>query len=217
MHIKAFTFNPFSTNCFVVASEGEAAVIDPSCQTPGEIDALTRYVDAEGLTVRHLLLTHAHVDHIFGCRSLSSLFGVKVRLHAGDLPLLRQAVRQAEMFGVAIDPVEDPDADLKEGDTISVGEIEMGVLHTPGHSPGSVSYVDRGNGYVVSGDVLFRGSIGRTDFWEGSLPTLMQSIFQKIVPLGDEIVVYPGHGPSTTVGAELRQNPFLTGALSADD
>jgi hydroxyacylglutathione hydrolase len=217
MEIKVFTFNPFSTNCFVIADDGEAAVIDPSCKEPGEIDAVTRFVASGELTVRHLLLTHAHIDHIFGCRSLAEAFDLRVRLHPADLPLLRQANRQAELFGVSIDVVTDPQADLAEGDTIELGNIRLQVLHTPGHSPGSVAFVDRANHYVVAGDVLFRGSIGRTDLWEGSLPTLMQSIYQKIVPLGDAFTVHPGHGPSTSVGAELRQNPFLSEAFSEND
>jgi len=213
MDIRTFTFNPFSTNCFVVHDGDEAAIVDPACQAAGEVRAVMDYVADHELSVRHLLLTHAHIDHIFGCQALADAFDLEIRLHPADRPLLDGAPQQAELFGVPLDAITAPVRPLGEDERIEIGGTWWEILHTPGHSPGSISFVDRANGFVLSGDVLFQGSIGRTDLWKGSLPLLMQSIFQKIVPLGEEFVVYPGHGPSTTVGSEVRLNPFLTGAM----
>lgn len=210
MALKSFTFNPFSTNCFVVDSEGEAAIVDPSCMTEEEIGAVVSYIEASGLAVRHLLLTHGHIDHIFGCNALSEAFGLDWRIHPDDVLLLKNAPVQAKMFGLPLDTPNPPGDALVEGDQVSLGSITFDVVHTPGHSPGSVSFINREEKYVIAGDVLFRGSIGRTDLWQGSLPVLMQSIFQKIVPLGNDFVVYSGHGPETTIGEEVATNPFLT-------
>lgn len=210
MILKSFVFNPFSTNCFIAASEGEAAIVDPSCMDSNEIDRVLDFVRDNDLTVRHLLLTHAHIDHIFGCAPLARGLGLKIGLNRLDVPLLENAEVQARMFGVEIEnPVVDM-VNVEEGDRIEFGNVVWDVLATPGHSPGSISFVDKAGSYVIAGDVLFAGSIGRTDLWQGSLPVLMESIFQKIVPLGDDYIVYSGHGPQTTVGEEVRSNPFLT-------
>jgi glyoxylase-like metal-dependent hydrolase (beta-lactamase superfamily II) len=210
MTIKSFTFNPFMTYCYICHDGGEAVVIDPSCHTQKEYEAVLGYLDRHGLSVRHLLLTHAHIDHVFGCRFISDHFGRGFRMHRSDVPLLENARAQAQLFGVSLDAPPVPRDFLDEGDTVSFGAASWEVLHTPGHSPGSICFYDAENGFVVAGDVLFQGSIGRTDLWQGSLPTLMQSIFQKLVPLGDDVKVYPGHGPSTTIGRERQANPFLT-------
>jgi glyoxylase-like metal-dependent hydrolase (beta-lactamase superfamily II) len=214
MTVKSFTFNPFMTNCYVCHDAGEAVLVDPSAATPGEQEAVVAYVEEQGLTLKHLLLTHAHIDHIFGCAFFARRFGLSFRMHREDLPLLARAEDQAALFGVEIEPPPPVTDFLAEGDTITFGERTWRVLHTPGHSPGSVCFHDAGAGAVLSGDVLFQGSIGRTDLWRGSLPELMASIFRKLVPLGDETVVYPGHGPPTTIGRERRTNPFLTGSFA---
>lgn len=213
MHIQTFTFNPFQTNCYVCHDAGEAVVVDPSSATAGEHRAVVDYVEREGLRVRHLLLTHAHIDHVFGCAFFARHYDGAFQMHRHDLPLLQRAVEQGRMFGVEVEAPPPPGRFLDEGDTVSFGETTWEVLHTPGHSPGSICFYDRAAGAVVAGDVLFAGSIGRTDLWQGSLPQLMTSIFQKLVPLGDDVRVYPGHGPSTTIGRERTSNPFLTGEL----
>ncbi len=212
MTVKTFTFNPFQTNCFVCHDEGEAVLVDPSGTTPRDHRAVLDYVGREGLTVRHLLLTHGHIDHIFGCAFFAAHFGQSFRMHRDDVWLLRSADEQASLFGFALEQPPVPEAFLEEGDAVSFGGATWEVLHTPGHSPGSISFYDRAGGFVIAGDVLFRDSIGRTDLWKGSMPQLMTSIFQKLVPLGDEVTVYPGHGPSTTIGRERRYNPFLSEA-----
>ena len=209
MVVRSFTFNPFMTNCYVCHDGSEAVVVDPSCSTEAERLEVERYVSGEGLVVREILLTHAHIDHIFGCAALAEMFAAGVRVHRSETGLLAAAGEQARLFGVTVDRPPDPAGVLDDGEEVRIGDALWEVLHTPGHSPGSVSFVDRAGGYVLSGDVLFHDSIGRTDLWQGSLPVLMRSIFERLVPLGDGVRVYPGHGPSTTIGRERTRNPFL--------
>ncbi len=214
MTVRTFTFNPFQTNCYVCHDGGDAALIDPSCHTDRERQAVVAYLETHGLTLRHLLLTHAHIDHVFGCAFFAERYGMPWQMHRADALLLRRAQEQALFFGVPLDPPPVPEAFLDEGDTVGLGGAAWEVLHTPGHSPGSLCFYDAANGFVLAGDVLFQGSIGRTDLPGGSLPVLMRSIFQKLVPLGDAVRVYPGHGPATTLGRERRTNPFLTSGVS---
>lgn len=210
MDVQRFTFNSFQTNCFICASQGEAVLIDPSCMTPDETSIVEAYVDDNRLDIRHLLLTHGHIDHIFGCAHFAERYEMGFQMHREDLPLLTQADEQARMFGVEIDKPPGPSVFLKEGDVVKFGEARLDVLYTPGHSPGSISFYDAESQAVLSGDVLFQGSVGRTDLWRGSMPALMRSIFEKLIPLGDDVRVHPGHGPDTTVGRERNSNPFLT-------
>lgn len=215
MVVRQFTFNPFQTNGYVCHSEGKGVLIDAPSSNSSEHEEIERYIQQEGIRIMHLLLTHAHIDHIFGCSHFEQRFGLPFRLHRSDVPLLQNAVQQATMFGVALDPPSVPTQFLEEGDVIAFGDVELEVLHTPGHSPGSVTFFDPESRAAFSGDVLFSGSIGRTDLWQGSLPVLMQAIFQKLVPLGDDVRIHSGHGPDTTVGAERRDNPFLTSGFGA--
>lgn len=210
MQIQQFTFNPFQTNSYICYDAGEAVIIDASCSTEEEIRSVEQFVAEENLTVQHLLLTHAHIDHILGCRRLSETYGMGFKLHRDEEQLLEHAQRQGEMFGVKVEQPPSPAGFLNEGDTVTFGTTTLEVIHAPGHSPGSICFFDAKSMAVISGDVLFQGSIGRTDLWRGSLPELMESIFQKIVPLGDDVRVYPGHGPETTVREERQKNPFLT-------
>ncbi len=214
MTVQSFTFNPFQTNCLICHDGGEAVLIDPSSSTLRERQVVMDYLKKHDLSISHLLLTHAHIDHIFDCAFFTQEFGEAFKMHRADAPLLRGAQEQARLFGVSIETPPEPGVFLDQGATIKFGEAEWQILHTPGHSPGSICFYDEKNGFVISGDVLFSGSIGRTDLWQGSLPQLMESIFQELVPLGDDVVVYPGHGPSTTVGRERKQNPFLTGGYA---
>ncbi len=215
MTIKTFTFNPFQTHCYVCHDAGEAAVVDPSCHEDWEVGELLKYIESEGLEVKHILLTHAHLDHIFGCAAVTRALGKGFQVHRADAPLLLQASTHAEMLGVTIEEPPPPESYLEEEDTLTLGRYTWGVLHTPGHSPGSVSFLDPSNQLILSGDVLFYDSIGRTDLWQGSLPTLMHSIFNKLLMLDDRVNVYPGHGPATTIGREKHQNPFIVEAASS--
>lgn len=211
MIIKTFTFNPFSTNCHVVESEGDIVVIDPSSQSEHEHQQLISAIEAMPGSLKRILLTHAHIDHIFGCARLSDHFGVGIEVHPDEVLLLERAETQAAMFGVEMETPPAPVALIQPGSPIDFGNRTWEVLHTPGHSPGSVTFVDQAEGVAFAGDVLFSGSIGRTDLWQGSLPVLMQSIFGQLVPLGEAMRILPGHGPATTIGREVRANPFLAG------
>ena len=214
--VQSFVVSPFAENTYVLSAGGEAAIVDPGTASRAERQALDAYVAASGLTVRHLLLTHAHVDHVFGCHHVAERYGAQAehggwQLHPADEPLLANAVVQGERFGVRVDPPPPPAHALAAGDEVALGDVTFEVRHVPGHSPGSVAFYCASEGVVVGGDVLFQGSIGRTDLWQGSLDVLLASIRDELLTLPDETVVLSGHGPRTTVGAERRANPFLRG------
>ncbi len=212
MTVRAFTFNPFQTNGYVVHHDGEAALIDAPSQRPDEHRQVLDYLDREGLTLTHLLLTHAHVDHIFGCAFFERETGLTFQAHAEARPFIEHAAEQARFFGVEVEAPSAPETTLAEGDTVTVGGLAFDVLHTPGHSPDSICFVAREEAQAVTGDVLFQGSIGRTQgLPQTSLPQLLGSITEKLFPLGDDVTIYPGHGPTTTIGRERRANPFLQG------
>ena len=194
---------PFLENCYVIEAGGEAVVIDPGEATP-ELKELVA-----GLQVTMIFNTHCHIDHVGGNAEMMRLTGAPLVCHQLDLPLLRAVEQQGRLFGVPVEPSPDPDRFIAEGDTIQVGPVTLRVLHTPGHAPGHV--VLAGDGFVVGGDVLFNGSIGRTDLPGGNFDQLIHSIRTKLLPLPDETVVYCGHGPTTTIGHERRHNPFLIG------
>ncbi|NUM54398.1 MAG: MBL fold metallo-hydrolase [Candidatus Hydrogenedentes bacterium] len=201
MEILSFETTPFIENCYVVRDSGEALVIDPGEATPELLDAI------EGYTVKTVVNTHCHCDHCGGNAEILLKTGAELICHENELGLLRALPQQGMMFGVPFDPSPDPNRFIKEGDTVSVGAITFAIREAPGHSPGHVILV--GDGFVISGDVLFAGSIGRTDLPGGSYPQLIQSIRTKMLTLPDVTIVYSGHGPETTIGVERRTNPFL--------
>lgn len=203
MEILSFELTPFVENGYVIRSDGEALVIDPGEADPALLAAV------EGYKVPAIVNTHCHCDHCGGNAELVAKTGAPLWCHEDDLPLLRALEAQGQMFGVAFPPSPDPDEFLKEGDTVSVGSVQLEVRHAPGHAPGHIVLV--GDGFVIAGDVLFNGSIGRTDLPGGNYAQLIESIKTKLLTLPDETVVYCGHGPSTTIGEERRSNPFLAG------
>ena len=214
LRVQSFVVSPFAENTYVVSSGGEAALIDPGTATAAERQAVEAYVEDAGLTVRHLLLTHGHLDHVFGAAHFADRYGDASehggwQLHPADRPLLANTVRQGQMYGVHVDAPPSPAAPLAPGDVISLGDARLEVRHVPGHSPGSVAFYSPADGLVIAGDALFAGSIGRTDLWQGDTDTLLASIRDQLLTLPDETVVYSGHGPATTIGAERRSNPFL--------
>lgn len=214
MHIRSFTVSPWAENCLVVHDGGEAALIDPGTATREERQAVINSIEEENLRVRHLLLTHAHIDHVFGAAAFERRYGETAehggwQLHPDDRPLLKQAVSQGLLFGIDVEPPPEAAHELEDEETIELGSATWTVRHTPGHAPGHVVFIDEANGFVVVGDVLFKGSIGRTDLPGGDHRTLIQSIEEVLMPLPDETIVYPGHGPQTTIGEERRGNPFL--------
>lgn len=195
-------------NSYLVVSErtDSAVLIDPG----DEVEKIIQDVSEVGAKIEEIWITHAHLDHVREARRAKEHYAVPLLMHRADLPLLENLSTQAQAFGLGAAVPPEVDRFVSEGDRLKVGELEFTVIHTPGHSPGSVSYVTAGHAFV--GDLLFSGSIGRTDLPGGSYEQLMQSVMTKIVPLGDETVVYPGHGPKTTVGQERRTNPFLVAA-----
>jgi glyoxylase-like metal-dependent hydrolase (beta-lactamase superfamily II) len=211
MLISTFTAPPFHKNGYLVSSETtrDAVVIDPGDEVEEVIAAAVRL----RVRVQAILLTHAHLDHITGVSRARSAFAASVYLHVADLPLYRAVVQQGLMFGLTVAAQPEPDL-LYEADTrIRFGEYEVGWRHAPGHSPGSVCLDMRRAGEAAAtlfaGDVLFAGSIGRTDLPGGDYQTLMHSIRSVLLPFPDETPVYSGHGEPTTIGRERRSNPFL--------
>ncbi len=212
-HVRRFVFSSFQTNTFVCHDEGEAVIVDASCMTKKDEETLVAYLNRNGLVVRHLLLTHGHIDHILGCAALSRIYGLEWQMHGHTVPLIERTRDQSALFGIpAVEPPV-PGRILNEEDTIEFGSCTLQVIHTPGHAPGSICFHEEHAGIVFSGDVLFMDSIGRVDLPGGSLPVLMHSIFQSLMPLGDDTRVYPGHGPQTMIGRERTQNPFLNGSF----
>jgi glyoxylase-like metal-dependent hydrolase (beta-lactamase superfamily II) len=216
MTIQTFTHSPFQTNGYVAhaGSGDEAVLVDAPSHNEAERRAVLDYVREHDLTVRHLLLTHAHLDHIFGCAFFAEHFDLSWQLHAADAPLIERSEEQSAMFGVPLERSPAPDLSLEEGDEITFGERAWQVFRTPGHSPGSVSFFDAGAQVAFSGDVLFQQSVGRVDLPGGDGEELLRTIREKLVPLGDDVTVHPGHGPATTIGRERESNPFLTGAAA---
>jgi hydroxyacylglutathione hydrolase len=199
----------FVQNCYLVADEGsgECALIDP-----GEEAALIgRTLTDLRLRAVAIWLTHAHIDHVLGVSELKRMTGAPVYLHPADRALYDRVAAQAVAFGMRAGPLPPPDRDFAHGDVVRVGDLKFGVRHTPGHSPGSVSLV--GSDVVFVGDVLFQGSIGRSDLPGGDSETLLQSIQRELLSLPDDTIVYCGHGAQTTVGRERGANPFLIGAF----
>jgi glyoxylase-like metal-dependent hydrolase (beta-lactamase superfamily II) len=195
-------------NCSIVGDEetGEAIVIDPG----DEIDRVQEVLARHKLRPKYIVATHAHIDHVGGLEELKRATGAPVLMHAGDLPLYQNLAVQAEWLGMLPPGMVDVDQFLKEGDTLRVGSYVFEVLHTPGHSPGSLSLHLRGEQQkLFSGDTLFQGSIGRTDLWGGSFEQILRSINDRLLIFPDETPVFPGHGPETVIGEERETNPFL--------
>lgn len=212
MIIETQAVGPFFKNGFVLGCEEsrEAVLIDPGDEVPD----LLAFADRERLSVRHILLTHAHVDHVTGVPAARRALGVPVYLHRDDLFLYDRAVQQGAMFGLSVEPLPPIDRFYEPGQAIGFGNYDVRPLHTPGHCPGGVCLAVSPRGAAARsqlfvGDTLFAGSIGRTDLPGGDYDTLIRSIRQVLFAFDDDVEVFPGHGPSTTVGHERRTNPFL--------
>ena len=212
MNAKVMTVNPFAENVYIVWDEKtlDAAVIDPGMMRDQEREMVLGFINDNKLHLTHILLTHQHVDHICSARWLAEQTGCQVWGSDLDAPLGQQLPQQAAKFGLGF-PIEPfvLDQHLADGDTITVGGITMQVLHTPGHSLGGLSFYVPDEGVLFSGDTIFQSSVGRTDLLGGDMDTLINSIRDKIMPLPDETIVAPGHGPTTTIADEKRYNPFL--------
>ena len=211
MTIKTFTFNPIQENSYLVYDETlEAVVIDAGCISKVEKRALKQYIEDNNLTLKRVLNTHLHFDHQFGNRFLFETFGIKPEAGKDDEYLLENVIAQTRSFGMDVDEEAQPlGGYIIENQEIKFGNSAFTAFHVPGHSPGSMAFYAEKDGVLFAGDVLFRGSIGRTDLPGGDYATLIQSITQKLLPLPDSTVVYSGHGPQTTIGFEKKNNPFL--------
>lgn len=195
-------------NCSIVGDEstGEAVVIDPG----DDVDRVREILDRHRLNVKCIVATHAHIDHVGGIEKLQRATGAPLLMHEADLPLYENLAIQAAWLGVAVPRATAVDQFLKAGDIVRAGQLALEVFSTPGHSPGSVSLYLPGDGQrIFSGDTLFRESIGRTDLWGGDTEQILRSIHDVLLRFPDETPVFPGHGPSTTIGQEREHNPFL--------
>ncbi len=214
--VHAFVFSPFYENTYVIADpSGEAIVIDPGCYDQAEKEKLAQYIDDNKLTVRLVLLTHAHLDHVFGLAYLKRRYSrpdapLEAWLHEKDMLIYNDVPSRCELFGLRGYEHSTIDHYLTEGQTISVGSIELSVRFVPGHAPGHVAFVNEAERYVIGGDVLFRESIGRTDLPYGNHNTLLHSIRTQFYTLPDDFMVYAGHNEPTTIGYEKRHNPFIS-------
>ena len=213
MIVESQAVGPFFKNGFVVGCEEtrEGVLIDPG----DEVASLLAFAERTGLSIRHILLTHAHVDHVTGVAAAKRALGVPIYLHRDDLFLYQRAVEMGAMFGLTVEPQPPIDVFYTPAHTIAFGSYEVRVLHTPGHCPGGVCLQTGRKGTsgkaLFVGDTLFAGSIGRTDLPGGDHATLIASIRTVLFPLGDDAIVHSGHGPDTTIGRERRTNPFLQG------
>ena len=211
MTVKCFEFNMFPVNTYVLSDEtNEAVIIDAGCYYEDEQEMLKQYIERNGLKVKHLLNTHLHLDHIFGNAFVTREYGVKPEASADDEFLLPKVEDYCRMFGFKLNE-ETPSIGsyLKEGDEIRFGNTVLKVIQAPGHSPGSLVYYSGKDNCLFCGDVLFRGSIGRTDLDKGDYHQLINSISTKLFVLPDQTIVYTGHGESTTIGNEKMNNPFF--------
>ena len=199
---------PFQQNCSLVFDEEtkRGAIVDPGGDVPAILTAITQ----AGVTIEKILLTHGHIDHAGGAAELRDALGVKIEgPHLDDLFLLNDLPKSGAKYGMADVRSVVPDRWLNDGDEVTVAGLKFSILHAPGHSPGSVVFFDGDNRFALMGDVLFQGSVGRTDFPYGSEATLLKSIREKVLPLGDDVVFLPGHGSASRIGIERETNPFI--------
>ena len=211
MKIKQFTFNPFQENTYIIwDNTKECLIIDPGCYEDFEKKSLQAFIQENKLNPVKLINTHCHIDHIFGNKFSMETWNINLHMNNEDLPILLSARESAKNYGFQnFEESPNPNFFLEDGFEIKFGESFLEVLFTPGHSPGHICLYNKLNKFIIAGDVLFKGSIGRTDLTGGNFETIIHSINTKLMCLNDEVVIYSGHGPSTTIGEERKYNPFL--------
>lgn len=210
--VADFTFNPFQENTYVLYDDTkECIIIDPGCYTQQERDKLADFIKEKDLTPVRLLNTHCHLDHVFGNKFVAEKYNLSLEIHKGELNILESVPQISIMYGIPdVQASPAPGHFIEEGDLIKFGNTTLQTLFTPGHSPASISFYAEQSRLIIAGDVLFQGSIGRTDLPGGDFNTLINNIKNKLFPLGDDVIVYSGHGPRTTIGFERQHNPWLT-------
>lgn len=210
LQLQSFAFNPFSENTYVVYNEHKNAfIIDPGNFSEHETQLLENFISENGLNIKNIILTHAHIDHVLGLQWAYDKFKVPVIMHEAEKEILDRNTMGARQFGFFFKPFEGEIHFISENEILKLDEDELKVYHVPGHSPGHVAYHCENQKFVISGDVLFQGSIGRTDLYKGNHQQLLETIRTKLFTLSDETEVFSGHGNPTTVGFEKNYNPFF--------
>jgi hydroxyacylglutathione hydrolase len=204
MKLKTFPVNPFEMNCYVYYDEnsGEGVIIDPGAYTEEEKKEIADFIRSNKINIKNILNTHGHIDHVLGNKWAKDTFNVPLIINKNDIPLLEKMIEQGAMYGIDVDKSPEPDKFIEEGDTVEFSGCKLEIIHTPGHSPGGVSFIDEKNKIIIAGDCIFHGSIGRTDLWMGDMDTLLSSIKNKIFKYADDFIIYPGHFEQTTIGEE---------------
>lgn len=208
--VQPFTFNPVQENTYVVYNEkGQCCIIDPGCYFPAEEEELKQFITTNHLRPIYLLNTHCHLDHIFGNQFIHETYGLSLHLNKLDKPVLDHGPASGQMWQLPFNHYQGELHYLEEGQVIRIGDDELHILFTPGHSPGHVSFYSNEGKFVISGDVLFQGSVGRTDLPGADFNTLEETIKTKLYTLPGDTIVYPGHGETTTIADEMKSNPFV--------
>lgn len=211
--IKRFEINPFSQNTYLLSQNKKAILIDAGFYSKAEFDDFFDYLKSEDVELSAILLTHAHIDHVLGLNTILKQYSIPVYLHPDDVELLDQVHQQGQLFGFNIEPIKVKTIDLLEQENFELYGFDFTVLFTPGHAPGHLSFYLKQEETVISGDVLFAGSVGRTDLYKGDFDLLAKSIREKLYTLPDNTKVLPGHGPETTIRREKLSNPFVKAKL----
>ncbi len=209
--IKRLVFNNFQVNTYILYNDkGNCIIIDPGCSNDSENKTLSDFISCNNLKPSRLLLTHGHIDHILGASFVIKQYDLPLEVHKEDLHMIELSPAYAGNFGLTINIPKRIEASLAEGDTIKFDDSEIKIIHIPGHSPGSVAFYSAEEKFIIVGDVLFKGSIGRTDLPGGNYDVLMESIGTKLMTLNEDTTVFSGHMGETTIGIEKRSNPFIT-------
>ena len=208
--IQSFAFNPFEENTYILFDETkECVIIDPGCSNKSEQEEIADFIKSEGLKPVKLLNTHCHVDHILGNAFIAKKYNLGLEIHKEDLEMLHSLPQVSHLYGLNAEESVEPSVFLNEGDKIKFGNSALDILFIPGHSPGSICFVSHADKFIIGGDVLFYGSIGRTDLPGGNHEALISNIKTKLFKLDDDFTVFTGHGSETTIGFEKKNNPFL--------
>ena len=214
IHVSVFSLNPFQENTYLLWNENlNAIIIDPGCYFTAEEETLQNFIKENNLKPVQLINTHCHLDHIFGNKWVAKTYNLELFLHPNEKPVLEFGPASGNIWGLHLDQYKGPLHFIEEGYTINLDDDQLKVILAPGHSPGSICLYCEAQNFLIGGDVLFYESIGRTDLPGGNHEQLLQSIREKLFALPGETIVYPGHGPETTIGHEIKYNPFVNGLM----